>query len=298
MLLPAPLRHDVERALAQAGVGGSLRTVSSVGGGCINHGARLETDGGDVFFLKWNGGAPPGMFEREAGGLRALASVRALRVPDVVAWGGGGGSPGWLLLEHVPSGPSSAGSDERLGRGLAAIHEHPEERAFGWREDNWIGSLPQANDRSGSWGEFWRDRRLVPQLAAARARGHLEHATLDRVLDAVPELLADVTRPALLHGDLWSGNTYTTTSGDPVLIDPAVYLGDGEVDLAMSELFGGFGQVFYDAYREARGMSDAYFAYRRDLYQLYYLLVHVVLFGRSYVGGTLRAAERVLAAVG
>lgn len=297
MALPAALRHDVERALARSGLGRSIRAVTEVGGGCINHGSRLETDEGASCFLKWNAAAPPGLFEREAEGLAALGRVGAVRVPAVLARGGGDGAPAWLLLEYVPPTATSRRSDERLGRGLAAIHAHAGGDRFGWAHDNWIGSLPQANDHTESWGVFWRDRRIAPHLAAARARGHLRDRVLDRVVDVVPAALADVTRPELLHGDLWSGNAYATGRDEPVLVDPAVYRGDGEVDLAMSELFGGFGPAFYDAYREARGVDGAYDAWRRDLYQLHYLLVHVVLFGASYVPGTLRAAERVLAAL-
>lgn len=120
---------------------------------------------------------------------------------------------------------------------------------------------------------------------------------MDRLLGAITLALDDVDTPALVHGDLWSGNAFADPSGRPVLIDPAVYLGDGEVDLAMTELFGGFGTRFYDAYHDVRSISEAYHAYRRDLYQLYYLLVHVNLFGGAYVAGSLRAAERVLGAL-
>ena len=116
---------------------------------------------------------------------------------------------------------------------------------------------------------------------------------MDELLDAIDPALDDVDTPSLVHGDLWSGNTYADVSGRPVLIDPAVYLGDGEVDLAMTELFGGFGTRFYDAYHDVRSISDAYHAYRRDLYQLYYLLVHVELFGAGYVAATAAAARAV-----
>jgi len=307
-VLPDAIADAVCRALDERGLGRRVERVESVGGGCINHGARLETDAGASVFLKWNAAAPPGMFEAEADGLEALADAGTLRVPAPLAWSdgahaGAAGEDGhetsvsWLLMEHVPAGRASGAVDERLGAGLAALHASAEGDGFGWARDNWIGSLPQANEPSSSWADFWRERRLAPQLERARARGHLKDAALDRVLDLCPAALADVERPHLLHGDLWGGNWFAAEGGEPVLIDPAVYRGHGEVDLAMSELFGGFAPGFYDAYREARGITSAYGAYRRDLYQLYYLLAHVNLFGAGYEAGSLRAARRVVAAL-
>ena len=181
--------------------------------------------------------------------------------------------------------------------GLARLHLGGGQASFGWGRDNWIGSLPQANPDTASWGVFWRDARLRPQIEMARGGGRLRDERLDRVLEETAAALADVKRPELLHGDLWSGNTFTSRAGRPVLVDPAVYRGDGEVDLAMSELFGGFSEDFYAAYASVRRISHEYAAYRRDLYQLYYLLVHVNLFGSSYEAGTLDAAARVLRAV-
>src|SRR5690606_41960461 len=148
------------------------------------------------------------------------------------------------------------------------------------------------------WGACCRGRAVGPQLQAARARGYRADVVLDRLVEAIPAALAEVHRPELLHGDLWAGNWFAGPEGEPVLIDPAVYRGDGEVDLAMSELFGGFDAAFYHAYRETRGIAEDYAAYKRDLYQLYYLLVHVNLFGASYERGSVAAARRVVAALG
>jgi len=300
--LPPPLRDEVEVALS--GLGGPTRITSStpVSGGCINHGARLGTTGGVSYFIKWNAEGPPSMFAAEAHGLGALADACPLRVPKPVARGGGEGVPGWLLLEYVEPGRPGVGYDEALGRGLAALHSAPRDGGFGWAGDNWIGSLPQANTSSSSWTAFWRDERLVPQLEAARGSGHLRGPSgqvMDRLLELLPTAMADLEHasPALLHGDLWSGNAYADESGAPVIIDPAVYAGHGEVDLAMTELFGGFGPRFYAAYDEVLSITDAYDEYRRDLYQLYYLLVHVNLFGAGYVSGTLGAASRVVSAL-
>jgi len=285
-------------------------------GGCINNGVRLETDEGHLFFLKWRDDPPPGMYAAEAEGLTALgaavfrtsgeslhgeANQGGIRTPGVVRVGPKGA---WLMLDFIPAGPRGSRTDEDLGRGLAAIHATPTATPkFGWERDNWIGHLPQRNSPNALWGPFWRDARIAPQLELARSQGFFrpteeDGRKMDQLLGVVDSALDDVKEPALLHGDLWSGNAYADAEGRPVLIDPAAYRGDGEVDLAMTELFGGFGTRFYDAYREARPISSAYHAYRRDLYQLYYLLVHVNLFGASYLAGSLRAVDRVLSEFG
>lgn len=294
MTLPPPLAAEVEGAL-----GGRIIGLHPVSGGCINQGARLTTDRGDAWFLKWNPSAPPGMFDAEARGLRALGGAAALRVPSVRAIG-----TRWLLLEWIERGRPSATYARDLGVGLATLHASiraspgPEgPSAWGWESDNFLGSLPQPNPEAPSWGEFWRDARLAPLLARARAGGHCsgrDGARLDRVLERTPSLLRGIADPSLLHGDLWGGNVFPDAAGRPVLIDPAAYRGHAEVDLAMSELFGGFPPGWPDAYVEAAGLDPAYAAFRRDLYQLYYLLAHVVLFGASYEAGCRNAAEAVL----
>lgn len=305
MYLPDPVRAEVSAALGRIGTAGSIVSVSALSGGCINNGVRLDTDNDRSYFLKWNASAPPDMFAAETDGLRALHEAAATvsaedrpRIPRALARSDQGDGPDWLLMEWIPPAPRATDSEERLGRGLATIHGSTGSKLFGWHADNWIGSLPQRNGDHPSWSDFWRDRRIVPQLEAARERGHLTGPRMDELVDGIPRALDGTGPPELLHGDLWSGNTFTTESGTPVLIDPAVYRGDGEVDLAMSELFGGFGSRFYDAYADVRPISPEYESHRRDLYQLYFLLVHVNLFGAGYVASSLRAATNVLAALG
>ena len=305
MTLPGPVASSVEAALEQhMGTSGSIHSASLVGGGCINPSARIVTDSGSDFFLKWNPSSPPEMFRAEVDGLQALRRPAALRVPEIIGAGGSGTSqdPGWLLMEFIPQGRPDPDYGSRLGRGLAALHsaaDLEQESGFGWIRDNFIGSLHQSNNPCDDWPSFWRDFRLEPQLRMARDRGHFggrRGQVLDDLLSRLEEVMATAGErgPALLHGDLWSGNFYPDSDGNPVLIDPAVYHGAGEVDLAMMELFGSFPRGFREAYDEGRGLSPEYDAFRRDLYQLYYLLVHVNLFGGGYVGGSLAAAERVL----
>ena len=301
--LPGPVLEGVETALSGLGVPGPISSVTPVAGGCINHGARLDTERGLTFFLKWNAEAPPQLFEAEADGLKALGAPDALRVPRPLARGGGSGAPAWLLMEHLAPGTPGPRYAWVLGRGLARLHRSAPPRAsFGWPQDNWIGSLPQANGASSSWAAFWGERRLGPQLRKARDQRLLASATtaaLESVMSLLDTALSDVDAgpPHLLHGDLWGGNVFPGPSGDPVLIDPAVYRGHGEVDLAMTELFGGFGEDFYRAYAEEGEIAPEYGAYRRDLYQLYYLLVHVNLFGAQYEPRTVATARRVVAAL-
>jgi fructosamine-3-kinase len=292
--LPRGLSTRVTEALSTLGRNGEISRVRPVGGGCIHNGSRLETDSGDAYFLKWSSDTPAGMFDAEADGLRALGAVGATLVPEPLAWSDG--SPAWLLMEFVEAGPGQA--DTALGEALARIHGSADAESFGWERDNWIGSLPQRNPDNPDWGAFWRDARLGPQLFQARRAGRLEDDRFDRVVEAAAQSLSGVVRPELVHGDLWSGNAFSTPDGRPVLVDPAVYIGDGEVDLAMSELFGGFGKTFYDAYNAARPVSPEYVAFKRDLYQLYYLLVHVNLFGSSYEAGARRAASAALQGMG
>lgn len=303
---PEGVLAAVEEALSDlAPSDGRIVRVEPVGGGCIHHGTRVTTRSGARYFLKWNRSTPGGMFAAEADGLTALreagsASGASVRIPEPLAWRDDG-PEGWLLLEYIAHGSGGGAADRALGAGLALIHGWAgtgrTPPLFGWGTDNWIGSRPQANPPTAEWGTFWRDARLAPQLSLARRGGRLGDGLYDRVLERTPDALAHARKAELVHGDLWGGNTFVSPAGDPVLIDPAVHRGDGEVDLAMSELFGGFGPAFYQAYQEVRPVSEAYAAYARDLYQLYFLLVHVNLFGDAYASATNHAAARVLAAL-
>ena len=294
MSLPDAVWAGVRDALRSAGASAEIRGTRPVGGGCISPTARLETEDG-AFFLKWGSpDLPDGLLEAEARGLRQLREAGEVRVPEVIG-SGGSGAVAWLLMEWLEPGTTTPSGWSDLGQSLARLHRHGAER-FGAERDNFIGSLPQANGWSDSWPAFWRDHRLRPQLERALDAGLLGTSD-ERSFEALFERMEDLLGPAredgpsLLHGDLWSGNVLMLEGASAAVIDPSVYHGHREVDLAMADLFGGFGSGFRAAYEEEWPLQPGYEPVRRSVYQLYYLLVHVNLFGASYVHRT-RSALR------
>ncbi len=228
------------------------------------------------------------MFAAEAAGLREILDSGSVTAPRPICHGSLEGRA-FLVLEYVPFGPGNA--PDLLGRQLAQMHRHSW-GSYGWWRDNTIGSTPQINTPCSDWVEFWRERRLGYQLRLAGEggyRGNLQRNG-ERLLELFPALFSGYT-PAisLLHGDLWSGNAGVAAAGHTVIFDPAVYYGDREADIAMTELFGGFPARFYSAYVEQWPLDDGYLV-RRDLYNLYHVLNHLNLFG----GGYLRQAEQML----
>ena len=286
------MRAAIEAACACAlGRAITLESVETVSGGCINRCFRVKA-GGVELFIKVNAAHYVDAFAAEADGLAALRDA-GTRAPEPLAHGKSG-SLAFLALELLELG--GAGSAEAMGRQLAVQHRARGAR-FGWRRDNYIGATSQPNAWSDDWATFWRQQRLAPQLALAEANGH--GAALR---DDMGRLMADLgtllrghsPAPSLLHGDLWGGNAGFLTDGSPVVFDPAVYYGDREADLAMTELFGGFPKGFYAAYREAWPL-DAGYATRRDLYNLYHVLNHLNLFGSGYLGQARTLLRRLLA---
>lgn len=266
-----------------------------VGGGCINRALVLD-DGTRRYFVKCNDTARLAMFEAELAGLRELAAARAVRVPQPLC-AGATGANAYLVLEYLELGHRDEAM-ETLGRQLAQLHRRTTEK-FGWQRDNTIGSTPQDNTPADDWIEFWRERRLGFQLrlAAANGYGGALQRKGERLLEVVDRFFTDY-RPvaSLLHGDLWSGNAAALPDGQPVIFDPAVYFGDRETDLAMTELFGGFGARFHAAYREAWALDPGY-RERRTLYNLYHVLNHLNLFGGGYGAQAERMMDTLLAAV-
>ena len=287
MTIAAAVRTAVAREL---GIG--IENARSVAGGCISPAYQLECTDGTRLFLKTNADGPAGMLEQEALSLARIGATATVRVPRVIAT-----TPEWLALEWLEPARGDDHGWRELGGELAHLHRCTPERAacYGWEAPNFIGSLPQANDCMHEWPAFWRERRLLPQLQRARTQlGGTTMTKFERLLDGLGERLAAAADdgPSLLHGDLWAGNVHFTTEGAAV-IDPSSYYGHREVDLAMAALFGGFPQSFFDAYLAEWPLADGD-ALRRPIYQLYYLLVHVNLFGGGYVAQTRRTLDEAL----
>ncbi|MBI2308818.1 MAG: fructosamine kinase family protein [Rhodocyclales bacterium] len=287
-----PLHPDLADAIAAAiahADGGRfvVRAARPVGGGCISRNLCIA-DGGRRYFVKIDRNAGE-RFAAEADGLAALARCAALVVPRVVAQGAAA-DEAFLVLDWLDL--DTGGDDARLGDALAALHDIACPR-FGWGRNNFIGATPQANGWHDDWASFFAERRLRPQLALAARNGAPQLAAqATPLLAALPELL-DGHRPraVLLHGDLWHGNT-GFTRGRPALFDPAVHAGDGEADLAMAALFGGFSPRFFAAYHARHPLLPGH-QIRCRIYQLYHVLNHYNLFG----GGYARQAATLIAAL-
>jgi fructosamine-3-kinase len=278
------------QAVLEARLGSEVESVRPVSGGDINQAHALELRDGRSAFVKTHPAPLPGMFEAEAHGLDWLAQAGALRTPRVLAVG-----DGFLALELIEGKARRSDYDERLGRGLAALHRTGAP-SFGLERDNYLATLPQSNAPVPDWPSFYGQRRLEPMLARAVDRGLATRAMRSGFAELLPRLTAlcgPAEPPARLHGDLWGGNALPDERGEPVLIDPAVYGGHREIDLAMMKLFGGFGPRCFAAYDEAYPLAAGQ-KERVALYQLYPLLVHVNLFGSGYCAGVERALKTLI----
>ncbi len=286
------LPHALARTLARL-LGGEIEDSAPVYGGDINRAARVRVRGTN-YFVKWHPASPtpppgwPDMFTAEARGLALLASAGAVRVPHPLDHGTTEDGVAYLVMEWIEPG---AGGDrsragEILGRQLAALHRVTAD-AFGLDHHNYCGLTPQPNPWTPSWVAFYGEHRLGYQMELAARKGRMpreRRRRLERLIARLSEWIDDdAVRPSLIHGDLWGGNWLIDTTGQPVLIDPAVYYGDREAELAMCRLFGGFPPAFYRAYDEAwpplPGRDE-----RIPLYQLYHVLNHLNLFGEGYGG--------------
>jgi fructosamine-3-kinase len=281
MSLPGVLAAAIADAL-----GTPVVEAASVGGGSISSVARGRLPNGRDVLVKWNAGSLSGLFTTERRGLELLRASETLRVPEVLAHSEvNDGCPGFIIMEwlgHGSSGPSVA---EALGRGLAAMHRATAD-TFGLDHDNFIGANPQPNRPAEDWVTFFREQRLEFQMELARQYGYLHSQRarrLEKLLARLDDWLPRNPPASLLHGDLWGGNWLTTDSGEPALVDPAVYYGHREAELAFTELFGGFPAAFYRAYNQAWPLDPGSEG-RKDLYNLYHLLNHLNLFGEGYGG--------------
>ena len=270
--------------------------IRSVSGGDINEARLITLSDGRSVFLKENTRSKAGSFEAEQRGLAAIKQTDSVRVPEVIGAGVAGDSS-YLMMEYLRAAPPKRDYWERFGRGLAKMHmaetaEWTPGGRYGFAEDNYIGAGIQRNDVTEDWIPFFREYRLRPLFQrVSHYFGASEKKAAQSLLDHLDEYLPEPAFPSLLHGDLWGGNFVTGPDGQAWLIDPAVYVGHAEADLAMTELFGGFAPAFYDAYKEVNPIMPGY-ADRRDLYNLYHLLNHLNLFGRSYFGPVMQIVRR------
>ena len=246
---------------------------SSIVGGCINNTIKINTNKGD-FFVKWNTNSKANMFQSEYNGLKVLKDTNTIRIPNVLCF-----DDDFLILEFIsPSNPNNA-FWEVFGQKLALMHKQTHSK-FGLDFDNYIGSLYQDNTQNKNWTEFFIQNRLQAQLSIGNFSGTLL-SDFDKLFQKLPNLFPN-EKPALLHGDLWSGNFLAKNGDTPMLIDPAIYYGNREMDIAMSKLFGGFNSDFYFAYNESRPLENGW-EERIQICNLYPLLVHVNLFGGAYI---------------
>jgi fructosamine-3-kinase len=287
----------------------SIDNRRSVSGGCINQGYSISSNS-RTYFVKINQASQVAMFEAEALGLQQMLDTQTIRVPQPICWGTEGNSA-YIVLEWLDLG--GRGGDrswEEMGRKLAEMHKYTPpsppllrggeevdsallKGGFGWDINNTIGSTLQINNWTANWAEFWAEHRIGYQLKLARRRGgHFPQG--ERLLEVIPELLAGYEpQPSLVHGDLWGGNAGVTSAGEPVIFDPAAYFGDREVDIAMTELFGGFSAQFYRGYNQVLPLDLGY-EKRKTLYNLYHILNHFNLFGGSYQSQANQMIDRIL----
>ena len=275
----------------------AVQRRQTLSGGCINHAYRLQ--GGDRdYFVKLNTAAKLLMFEAEAAGLEEIAASCTVNTPHPVCWGRYH-EQSYLVLEYLDLHPVGDRAMVALGQSLAQMHQQPRPY-FGWHRENTIGSTPQHNGRYQDWASFWRRHRLGFQLNLAERNGYGDSLSAkgDRLLAGLDVFFRDYHAvPVLLHGDLWSGNVASLADERPVIFDPAVYYGDREADLAMTELFGGFPPRFYDVYREVYPLHEGYRT-RRVLYKLYHVLNHLNLFGGAYLGQAQHMLDELVAELG
>ena len=262
-----------------------------VSGGCINQGYAVSGNG-LIYFVKINQANQEAMFAAEALGLKQIHATKTIRVPEPICWGIAEKSS-YLVLEWLEFGGGNSQSWEKMGRNLAHLHQVSLSDRFGWHCNNTIGSTPQINTISNNWADFFAHQRISYQLRLAKERGG-NFPDEDQVIPAISEILSQhQPHPSLVHGDLWSGNAAITVDGEPVILDPATYWGDREVDLAMTELFGGFPAAFYRGYNDVFPL-DAGYQQRKTLYNLYHILNHFNLFGGGYASQANRMLQEIL----
>jgi protein-ribulosamine 3-kinase len=278
MSLSNKLKKELEEKLDT-----NIKAIENLSGGCISNAYKLITTSGDSYFLKINEYSPPDMFEKEAHCLNELRKAGAVKVPVPKLF-----SRNYLVTEFINSGSRSKSFFREFGRQFAHLHKYTSS-FFGFYEDNYIGSNVQKNIPEGreaaDWKEFFSGKRLLFQMSLCE-KNSLSTEELQKDFSKLWNKISDIIKgseedPSLLHGDLWNGNYMVDESGNPCIIDPAVYYGHREADLAMTRLFGGYPLEFYESYNEIFPLKDGW-EYRENLYKLYHILNHLNLFGMSY----------------
>lgn len=269
-----------------------IKQVKLIAAGNINQGTYLDTSLG-TFFLKSNFNPNSEIFEKEAEGLGVLRSNCPLQIPEVIHVGKVE-DRNFLLMEWISTDRRNPVYWQELGVGLAQLHMATQEK-FGYSQDNYIASLVQTNSPKNSWHEFFIENRLEPFAGKAYYEGLMSLESLKRLQKIYPKLenIFPKEKPSLLHGDLWTGNILRGKRGSPSLIDPAVYFGQREMDLAFSRMFGGFEKEFYQSYETVFPLEPG-FEERIPIYNLYPFLVHLLLFGKSYLPGIERTVNRLI----
>jgi len=254
-----------------------------VGGGCISNALKIKSQNGEFYFLKTNSSAKNDMFIKEAHGILELQKANAIKVPSVLLF-----DNEFLLIDYISSGKKHKDFSENFGRKFALLHKFNSE-TYGFYEDNYIGSNPQPNiaseEENNNWTKFYFNKRILYQLQLAEEFGNSTNELrngISALENKIEEIVTDSgEKPSILHGDLWSGNYMVNEDGYACIIDPAVYYGNREADLAMTKLFGGFDSRFYSSYNEAYPLAKGY-EYRENIYKLYHVLNHLNLFGGGY----------------
>ncbi|MEE9446115.1 MAG: fructosamine kinase family protein [Cocleimonas sp.] len=280
-----------------------FKQYSSVSGGCINQASKVTDTNNKHWFIKTNKPAKLGMFKAESAGLQALRETQAIRVPESICHDAND-ELSYLVLEYIEL--NSTIQQAATGQALAKMHLYQNkspstqtQKQFGWLQDNTIGSTPQSNTPHNNWVSFWKEERLLTQLNLAKSKGYSSKdfesgLKLAENLDTF--FTSYLPQASLLHGDLWSGNCASDPQGQPVIYDPAVYIGDRETDIAMTELFGGFSQDFYDTYHAVYPLDPDYKT-RKQLYNLYHILNHFNLFDGGYGSQAATMTKKLLAEV-
>lgn len=293
----ADLHQLVDHLQQQTGLELANCAFTLLGGGDINTAYKLQTPQRS-WFIKINQASMLDMFAAEAAGLQELAKAGQVKVPEVVCYGSFQ-QYAYLMLEFIALGALRGESLVLLGRQLAKQHRQAQ-TSFGWHCDNTIGSTPQSNRRHDDWLTFWHQERLSKQLEFARNKGYVGQLQSkgEKLLVSFGGFFSGYQPvAALLHGDLWIGNAAADKQGNPVIYDPACYYGDREADIAMTELFGGFGPEFYASYQNTYPLHSGY-QVRKQLYNLYHILNHLNLFGSGYQSQAVSMIERLLAELG